>query len=253
MAVDHHRKRHAIQTRYDTAIKFGRAPIDRDRMALRRISDTLRPLIEHVTQHNAPVIGRATDQEICRRWPPSAGQPINIGLKSTRSQYQRPPGNLMDFITNLHLKAFEPIARQMNVAHFGIVMHLNSKIFGGIVIGIHQRFAAAQKKGIRAPQRQRARQRWLEPHTMRLHPRQTVLAVTNGQAGQCFIGLAFGHQQKILIVFFFFIAIDQHRKWAMMHAAKIARVARIPPTIGFGGTFQHNDPCPCLGRLDSGT
>ena len=75
-------ERHAVESRDDAAIELGRASVDGDTVALRRVTDALGAGIEHVTQDLASIVGRAADEEVARRRPPGTCEPVEIGLKA---------------------------------------------------------------------------------------------------------------------------------------------------------------------------
>src|SRR5690606_37995970 len=82
IAIDHDREGHAVETRADATIILWCASVDCHSVALRRITNGLAALIDHVLEHDTTIVRRAADEEVrcCR--PPGARQPLDVGLET---------------------------------------------------------------------------------------------------------------------------------------------------------------------------
>ena len=84
LLVDHDAERHAVDAGDDAAVEPGRAPVDRDGVALRRIADLAGAAIQQRAQQQALIVGRAADDEIVRHVAPVLLQPGDVRLEPAR-------------------------------------------------------------------------------------------------------------------------------------------------------------------------
>ena len=148
--VHNDRKRHTVQPCDDAAIIFRRAPVDGNGVALGGIADAIGALIQHIAQHDAAVIRRATDQKILGRWPPSPRKPVQIGLKATAGQHKGTRKDAFWHACNFGVQMRDTVRVAVHMQHLRFIGHLDPQILCGVVIGVNQSFATAQKKRIGA-------------------------------------------------------------------------------------------------------
>ena len=119
-------------------------------MALGRIADAVCPLVEHVAKHDAPVVGCSPNEEVARGWPPGVGQPVDIALEPARGQHQRLAFDVRRLPANGDVEPFEPTIRHGYMRHLRLVENRHPQILGGVVVGVDQRFATTEEKGVGA-------------------------------------------------------------------------------------------------------
>ena len=84
LLIDHDAERHAVDAGDDPAVELGRAPVDRDGVALLRIADLPDAAVEQRAQQQDLVVGRAAHDEVVRHVAPVLLQPGDVRLESAR-------------------------------------------------------------------------------------------------------------------------------------------------------------------------
>ena len=76
--IDHNGEWHAVKTRDDSAVVFRRSAVDRNRVALCRVTHRLGALVQQVLQHNATIVRRSMNQEVSGCGLARASQSISL-------------------------------------------------------------------------------------------------------------------------------------------------------------------------------
>ena len=250
MLVHDDGERHAIQPRNDAPVIFRRAPVNGDGVALGRVTDALDVLVQQVFQHHAAVIRRAPDQEVARAFAPRAGQPVDIRLKAAGGRDDRLGRDPRHLLALLHIREQHTVALELHMGHLRLVGDLDAQILGGVIVGVHQRFAPAKEERVGAGQGQGARQAGLKAHAMGVHPWIAVFRFPDRHAGQRLIRLARSDLHQVIKILVLAVSVRQHPHRPAMHAAEVSRVARIAAAIGHRCGLHHQHLRAALRRAD---
>jgi hypothetical protein len=222
-------------------------------MRLRRIADRVRAGVDHAQQH-ALIEARAADQEVVGGplaalvLAPRFAQPCAVGFEAACRQHAAACLEALRAAARGH----EARAVELDRVDRRVVADLHAERFGAAVIGVHERLAAAHEEGVGARDVQRAGQRRLKAHAMRLHPRTTGRRRADHEPRQRLVGDAAGHLQQVLPVFLFGIGADQHVLRRVVHAAQIAGVLRVAAAPFARGRFEQQHRSACFARHQRG-
>ena len=152
--------------------------------------------------------------------PPGLAQPFPVGLEPARCQHARARRDAL---------VADPGSKESAILNFQalyrcLVSHLYTESFRSSVIRVHQRLASAHEKGVGAGYMQRARQGRLEMYALAAHPVTAIGRSANGKSSQVFVGQPASHFQQVLPELFFWIGVNQHVLWRVVHAAQVAGV-----------------------------
>ena len=153
--IDDRGKRHAVKPGHDAAVELWRTPVYGNGMALSRVADAFNFLIQQILEHDAAIVRRASDQEIPRSLAPSAGQPVDVSLIAARGDNDR-TGKETDALTvDICRDLFDPRTVTAQMHDLRVIADFNAQCLGGAIVGIDERFSAAQKKRVRTAERKR--------------------------------------------------------------------------------------------------
>src|SRR5262249_36786626 len=116
------------------------------------------------------VIGRSANNEISRRRPPRFFKPFEVGFEAAGRDDKRLPPKRRIATVEQNASGFEVAVAKIQLRHLSIVENANTSLLRGRVEGIHEGFAAAQKKRVRAAQMQGSAKRRLKSNTVAPHP-----------------------------------------------------------------------------------
>ena len=243
--IDDDAERDAVEPRDDAAVELRRARIDRDRMAGSRIADRLRAGVEHRAQRRAGVVRRAADDEVVGRVAPGLLQPREVRLEAAAGEDERLCADGLvrlkpDTTTVVRLK---PDTTKYTIAHvdrddLGVVEHVDAHPLRCRVVGVHQRFAAAEKERVRPRQVQRASQGRLKADAVLGHPLGARLRSADQQSRQRLVGLVRVDAQQIGVELVLGIRPGEHGRRRVVRAAQVPRVAAVAAAKLARGTFE---------------
>ena len=125
------------------------------------------------------------------------------------------------------------------IAHIGIVLDDNTQPFGRRVVGVHESFAASQKKSIGPGQMKGTAHGRLELAPVLLHPCADIVRRTDGNARQIFIGFPAGHTKQVFPELVLLVGPGQNGVCPVMKIAKIAGMPAVAAPKLPGRAFQH--------------
>src|SRR6185437_15166552 len=180
----------AIEPSDDAAVEARSARIDRHGMALPGVADRADAIVEQRLEQPAAIVARAADQEVFRSLAPIGLEPVDIGLEAAGGGDESGGANSDALAAASNCRRQEHAGVDLERDDFGIVSGLDAEPLGGEVEAVEHRPTAAEKKGVRPPQAQRAAKRGLEAHTLRRDPMQHVLGLADHVAGKLLVGVA---------------------------------------------------------------
>ena len=169
---------------------------------------------EHGLQHRPRVVGRAANQKIARRIAPRLAQPVEVRLEAAGREHDCTCLELVSHAARSHRRGAKAAIVEREADDFRVIAHLDAEPLGGGVVGIHQRRAAAQEKGVGARQVQRAAQRRLKARADRRHPRHAIGRARRDERRERFIGLALVDAPQILEQLLLGVGLGEDRRSA---------------------------------------